>query len=235
MVRHAAARIAEVHIKVSQILQHNNIILGRKRTDDLQFFLGETHPGGVVRIGIEHGCDASRLEMPLQFGTQVFAAMIDKVNRLHLGAYNTALHLLHRETGIDEENGILLIVYLGDHHIKGKSALHRSHRRQDTLIGTVDIGKSTEKLRSPMFDLRNADDIGVMGAAAVKEGLVLGLDTHLFGGQTGFTYLHMHELHAGGFLYVLDYSHELADRGGAQLMEIAQSELTADRIHQLFV
>ena len=45
----------------------------------------------------------------------------------------------------------------------------------------------------------------------------------------------MDELHASGTFDVLNYANELADRGSAKFLGVAQTKINAGLIHELFI
>ena len=104
--------LAEVHGKVSEILHHDGIVLGGQFTDGLQFLLTQTDPRGVVGVGVDDGADVALLEVALEFVAEFLAAIVIDIEGLILHAHHLELHLLHRESWIDEEHGVLRLVAL---------------------------------------------------------------------------------------------------------------------------
>ena len=229
------AFLAEIHIEICQILDNQHIVLGGKASDDLQLTLGKTHPRGVVGVGKEHSRDTTCLEMAFQFRLQCFPPETGNIETIHAHTNDLALLLLDGETRVDKKDGITLFVELGHRKIESKSRLHTAHSRDNTIIGNVKSDECTDEFTSPMFNLGNTCNNGVMSGIAIKQCLMFGFDTDLLGRQTGFAQLHVDKLFAGSALDVFDYAHELANRGITEFVCITQTEIHTGLINQLFV
>ena len=51
--------MAEIHTEIRLVFHHHHVISGGKLADNLQFFFFQAYPCGIVRIGIDHGCNVS--------------------------------------------------------------------------------------------------------------------------------------------------------------------------------
>ena len=104
--------LAEVHGKVGEVFQHNDVILGCQFADDAQLFFFQANPAGVVGIGIDDGRDIAFAEVTFQLRFQLVATVVIYVKGFIFLSHHDQLLLLYRETGIDEENGILFLIAL---------------------------------------------------------------------------------------------------------------------------
>ena len=208
-----AFRVTEVHVQVRQILQHDGVILRRQFADDLQFLVRQACPSRVIGVAVQDAGDPSALQVTLQFVPQTAATEVGDVESLDTAANDTALHLLHGETGVEKENRVFLRVQLDEHHVERKSRLHRTHGRQDALRRTLQVNESTDELRTPFLHLGNTDDIRVMGGTAVEQRLMLGLDTDLRGRQTRLAKRHVDILDARRLLNTAHNARQLTDTG----------------------
>ena len=60
----------EVHAEIRQVFHNNDIVLGCQFADDSQFFIFQTNPCGVVRIGINDSGNIARLQHAFQLFTK---------------------------------------------------------------------------------------------------------------------------------------------------------------------
>ena len=104
--------LAEIHGKVSQVLHHNHIILRSQLTNRLQFILIETDPRRVVGITIHDGADITLIQIRHQLVVQLLSTVVIHIEGLVLPAHHLQLHLLHRETRVDKQHRIFLLVSL---------------------------------------------------------------------------------------------------------------------------
>ena len=104
--------LTEVHCKVSKVFHHYYVVLCCKLTDNLQLLLTQTDPRWVVGVRINYGADVSLAQIALELGLQLVATIVVHVEGLELHAHHLQLHLLHRESWVDEQHGILLLVTL---------------------------------------------------------------------------------------------------------------------------
>ena len=70
--------LAEVHGKVGEVFQHNDVILGCQFADDAQLFFFQANPAGVVGIGIDDGGDIAFAEVTFQLRFQLVATVVDR-------------------------------------------------------------------------------------------------------------------------------------------------------------
>ena len=104
--------LAEVHGKVGEVFQNNDVILGCQFANDAQLFFFQANPAGIVRVGIDDGRDITLAEVTFQFRFQLAATVVVYVKGFIFLSHYDQLLLLYRETGVDEENGILFLIAL---------------------------------------------------------------------------------------------------------------------------
>ena len=66
---------AEIHAEISEVLEHDAVILCGETADDLEFGIGEIGPSGVVGVIIENTGDITFREYRLEFGFESLTAI----------------------------------------------------------------------------------------------------------------------------------------------------------------
>ena len=99
--------LTEVHGEVGQVLHNHTVVFRGQRANDLQLLLSEAHPRGVVGVRIDDGADIAFRQIALQLRTEFLATEVIDIECLVLYALHLQLHLLHRETRVDEQHRIL--------------------------------------------------------------------------------------------------------------------------------
>ena len=150
---------------------------------------------------------------------QLVATVLIDVEGLHGDAQDAALLLLHGETRVDEEDLGLLGIVAGEGEEAGEACLHGADSGHAAVGGDVDVEEVLDETGSLFLEVGGTVDLGVDAGDAALEGLNLGLDTHLRGGQARNAHLHLHKAHAGLLLHILYHLAHLADAGLAGVLD----------------
>ena len=186
--------LSEIHSKVGQVFHDDGIILGSQLAYRLQLTLRHTYPGRIVGIGVDDGADVALAEIAFQFVVQLVATIVVHIERLILYTLYLQLHLLYRETRVDEEHGIFFPVSLRAGKERGKRTLHAATHRYTTLRGYVYVDKSLDKAGCLLFQFRISLNVRIGMCDTALQSLDLGIDTHLSSGQAWYAHLHLDEL-----------------------------------------
>ena len=119
-----AVILAEIHAKVGEVLEHDDVVFVCQLTDDAELFVCQADPCRVVRIRVQHAVDVAFREYLLEFLAQLLATVVVDVELLHRDAQNLALELVNRESWVDKEHGVLLLINMSCDHEARKCALH---------------------------------------------------------------------------------------------------------------
>ena len=104
--------LTEVHREICEVFHHDDIVFRRQLTDHLQLLLTQTDPRRIIGVGIDDGTDVSLREITLELCSELVTTIVIDIEGLILHTHHLQLHLLYGEAGIDEEDGILLLVTL---------------------------------------------------------------------------------------------------------------------------
>ena len=192
--------LAEVHCKVSQVFHHYSVVLCSQFTNNLQFFLTQANPRWVVGVTVNYGADVALTHVALEFSLELIATIVVHVEGLELYAHNLQLHLLHRESWVYKQHGVLLLVALRTGKEAGECSLHRARNRHTALRLDIYTNKCLNKLRCSLFQHWCTLNIWVAVGNTVLQSFYLGINAHLSSRQTWNTHLHLDELYSTGFL-----------------------------------
>ncbi len=81
----------------------------------------------VVGVGVEQAVDVALAQHFFKLGAQFLATVVVDVEMLHRDAQNAVLELMHWETRVDEEHGVLLDARMTGDHEGGEGTLHGTH------------------------------------------------------------------------------------------------------------
>ena len=146
--------LAEVHSKVSQILHYNGIILGGQSSNSLQLVFVQTNPSRIIRIGIDDGTDVTILQITLHLGTQFLTSEIIDIKGFVLNTHYLQLHLLNRETWVDEKHRILFFRSLRTGKERSIRALHRTCYWHAALRSNIQSDEGLHKARCFLLQCR---------------------------------------------------------------------------------
>ena len=215
--------LAEVHGEVSKVFHDDGIVLGGELTDGLQFLLTQTDPRGVVGVRVDDGADVTLLEVAIEFGAELVAAVVVDIEGLVLHAHDLELHLLHGEARVDEEHGVLRLVALRTGEERGEGALHGAADGDTALGGDVDADEGLHKLGGGFLEDGGSLDVGIRMGDAVLKGFDLCVDAYLGGGKSGDAHLHLDELYPTLLLGLGGDLFYFADRGLGKVLNAETS------------
>ena len=89
----------EIHAEISQVLHHNHIIFCCQFTDNSQFFLFQTNPCRIIRIGVYDSSNFARAQHAFQFIMQSSPPISINIKFFPLHPYNAKLGFLNRKSG----------------------------------------------------------------------------------------------------------------------------------------
>ena len=212
---------AEVHGEVSQVLQHDDVVLRGQLSDAPELFLREADPRGVIRVGIDDGRDVALGDDLLQLGDEVLSAIAVDVERFVLDAEHVTLRRLHGESGLYEQHGVLPAVGVGVLHGQegGEGALHAARGGHAALGVDVHTDEGFHKLGGRLLDAGDAAVGRIGGGAALTQSFLLGLQSDLRRLQTGHTHLQMDHLFSGALLDGFRQRLHVAYRGLGEVPE----------------
>ena len=213
--------MAEVHPEVGEVLEHEHVILVGELADDLEFFLGEADPGGVVGVGVDDGVDVTLLEVAFEFGTEFLAAVLIHVEGLVLEAEHAVLLFLDGEAGVDEQGGVAFLAGAHEGHKGGHTGHHRAHGGDAVFRVHVQIDEVLDEAGGLFLEVGDAFDVRVQGGDSLLEGLDLGFHAHVAGGEAGDAHFHSDELLAGRLFNVIDEAFHFTDGGFSDFLDAA--------------
>ena len=214
--------LAEVHGEVCQVLHDDGVVLCCQLADGLQFLLVQTDPCGVVGVAIDDGADVALPEVALHLGTELVATEVIDVEGLVLHAHDLQLHLLHGESGVDEEHRVAALVGLRAGEERGEGALHGARHGHAALGSDVQSDEGLDEARRLLLQHGSTLNVGVRMGDAALEGFHLCIDTHLCGGQSGDAHLHLDELYP---TLLLGLGSHLLHLANGRLGEVVDTQL----------
>ena len=152
---------AEVHAKISKVLNHHHIVECGGIAYYTEFFICEIDPGRVVGVGIYHGGDAARRQHLFEFCGKGLATIIVDIKRLLTDSKHFCLMALGRETGIDKQDCVLAFDALAQKKLKGETCLHRPYGGDDAFGSDVDVEKRFKEPACGLFQSRQTPHIGI--------------------------------------------------------------------------
>ena len=170
--------LAEIHSEIGKVLHDDGIVLRSQLTNGAQLVLRQAHPRGVVGVAIDDGTDVALAKIALDFRSQPLTTIVVDIEGLVLHALNLQLHLLHGKAGIDEEDGVLLLVGLRTGEERGKGTLHGAYNRHAALGVDIDADECLDEARSLLFQFWIALNIRILRSNAVLQGTDLCLHAH---------------------------------------------------------
>ena len=138
----------EIHAEISQVLHHNHIIFCCQFTDNSQFFLFQTNPCRIIRIGVYDSSNFARAQHAFQFIMQSSPPISINIKFFPLHPYNAKLGFLNRKSGIDKQYFIFSGNALRTSNKRTKRTCNRTRSRHTGTRRNFYIHKCLYKTRS---------------------------------------------------------------------------------------
>ena len=201
----------EIHTEVSQVLHHDDIVLGGQFANNRQLFFFQANPRRVVRIGIDDSSYIALCQERFELFTKGGSPMLINVEFLPLGTDNAELGLLDRETRVDEEHLVLARCALRTGDERAIRARHTSHGRHTRAGTDIDIEECLHETGCLVLQLGYTGSCRILRAYASIECRLLGLHPCLIHGQAGRALIHTDERNTRLLLQILCHQQHFAD------------------------
>ena len=187
--------LTEIHSEISQVFHHDGVVFRCQTSDGAQFLLAQTNPCGIVWIAIKDGANVSLGKIAFEFRTQFLTTEIIHIEGLIFHTLHLQLHLLNRETRVDEEHGVLVLVSLGTSEERSEGTLHTSTHRHTTFGLNIHVDECLHKTGRLFLQFGIALDVGITVGYSVLQGFYLCIHSHLSSRKSWNTHFHFDKLH----------------------------------------